>query len=131
MTSWATALSALTLVVEDLAAARRFYDDAFGLPVAFEDEESVAYRLGGSVVNLLAAPAADELVSPAPVGAPGLGVRAVMTVGVDDVDARCAALAERGVSLLNGPVDRPWGVRTASFADPAGHVWEISGPPLS
>jgi lactoylglutathione lyase len=27
--------------------------------------------------------------------------------------------------LLNGPVDRPWGVRTANFQDPAGHVWQI------
>ena len=38
------------------------------------------------------------------------------------------ALAERGVALLNGPVDRPWGIRTAAFADPAGHVWEIAAP---
>jgi uncharacterized glyoxalase superfamily protein PhnB len=45
---------------------------------------------------------------------------------VDDVDAMCAELAERGVKLLNGPMDRPWGVRTASFMDPAGHIWEIA-----
>ncbi|HPM51986.1 MAG TPA: hypothetical protein PK282_07100, partial [Rhodoglobus sp.] len=32
------------------------------------------------------------------------------------------------VEQLNGPVDRPWGIRTAAFADPAGHVWEIAGP---
>jgi uncharacterized glyoxalase superfamily protein PhnB len=30
------------------------------------------------------------------------------------------------VVLLNGPVDRPWGVRTASFTDPAGHIWRIA-----
>jgi uncharacterized glyoxalase superfamily protein PhnB len=30
------------------------------------------------------------------------------------------------VKLLNGPMDRPWGIRTAAFADPAGHVWEIA-----
>ena len=51
-----------------------------------------------------------------------------LTVQVDDVDATCAALAERGVRLLNGPMDRPWGIRTAAFADPAGHVWEIAAP---
>jgi catechol 2,3-dioxygenase-like lactoylglutathione lyase family enzyme len=28
--------------------------------------------------------------------------------------------------LLNGPMDRPWGVRTASFRDPGGHIWEIA-----
>jgi uncharacterized glyoxalase superfamily protein PhnB len=30
------------------------------------------------------------------------------------------------VSLLNGPIDRPWGMRTATFADPDGHIWEIA-----
>ena len=30
------------------------------------------------------------------------------------------------LDLLNGPVNRPWGVRTASFADPGGHIWEIA-----
>jgi uncharacterized glyoxalase superfamily protein PhnB len=35
-------------------------------------------------------------------------------------------LGERGAELLNGPVDRPWGVRTASFRDPGGHIWEIA-----
>jgi uncharacterized glyoxalase superfamily protein PhnB len=34
--------------------------------------------------------------------------------------------AARGVKLLNGPIDRPWGPRTASFMDPAGHIWEIA-----
>lgn len=35
-------------------------------------------------------------------------------------------LKTRGVELLNGPVDRPWGNRTASFRDPDGYVWEIA-----
>jgi lactoylglutathione lyase len=54
------------------------------------------------------------------------GSRAVFTIPVDDVDALCAELTARGVTLLNGPMDRPWGVRTASFCDPAGHIWEIA-----
>jgi lactoylglutathione lyase len=40
--------------------------------------------------------------------------------------ARCAELAALGVKLLNGPMDRPWGVRTASFSDPADYLWEIA-----
>ena len=44
----------------------------------------------------------------------------------DDVDAMCAELTSRGVQLLNGPIDRPSGVRTASFKDPGGHIWEIA-----
>ena len=35
-------------------------------------------------------------------------------------------LKSRGVELLNGPIDRPWGIRTASFRDPGGHIWEIA-----
>ncbi|MGH3402377.1 MAG: hypothetical protein ACRDRJ_07680 [Streptosporangiaceae bacterium] len=25
-----------------------------------------------------------------------------------------------------GPADRPWGMRTVTFADPGGHIWEIA-----
>jgi len=45
---------------------------------------------------------------------------------VDDADAVCAELDRRGVALLNGPIDRPWGMRTACFADPDDHIWEIA-----
>ena len=54
------------------------------------------------------------------------GSRLQFTIDVDDVDATCSELASRGVQLLNGPTDRPWGVRTASFRDPGGHIWEIA-----
>jgi catechol 2,3-dioxygenase-like lactoylglutathione lyase family enzyme len=42
------------------------------------------------------------------------------------INLMCAELADRGVELLNGPMDRPWGIRTASFRDPGGHIWEIA-----
>ena len=126
MTSWTGRVSTITLVVEDLAVARRFYTEAFGVPVVFEDPQSAVVRVGGILVNLLVSTAAAELLAPAAVGAAGGGPRFVLTVDVADVDAVCAVLAERGVTLLNGPVDRPWGVRTASFADPDGHVWEVA-----
>ncbi|MET9104597.1 MULTISPECIES: VOC family protein [Streptomyces] len=48
------------------------------------------------------------------------------TLPVDDVDAMYEELTSRGVTLLNGPMDRPWGIRTASFKDPGGHIWEIA-----
>ncbi len=48
------------------------------------------------------------------------------TITVDDVDATCAELTARGVELINGPMNRPWGIRTACFADPAGNIWEIA-----
>ena len=45
---------------------------------------------------------------------------------VDDANAVCAELEAHGVKLLNGPIDRPWGRRTAAFADPAGNTWEVA-----
>jgi catechol 2,3-dioxygenase-like lactoylglutathione lyase family enzyme len=70
---------------------------------------------------------APTLVEPIPVAAPG-GSRALLTVEVDDADAVCAELLAHGVKLLNGPIDRPWGRRTAAFADPAGNIWEVAQP---
>ena len=124
--AWPPAISAITLFVNDLEAARRFYVEVFGLPVFYEDEASAVFRFGDTLVNLLQATEATELVEPAPVASPETGVRFQFTLGVDDVDAMCDELGRRGVELLNGPLDRPWGIRTASFRDPGGHVWEIA-----
>lgn len=123
---WATGIDAITLFVEDLSAAREFYGRAFGLPVHFEDESSAVFRFGPTLVNLLKVENAGELVAPARVGGADAGARFQFTVGVEDVDAMCEALRARGVELLNGPMDRPWGVRTATFRDPAGYIWEIA-----
>jgi hypothetical protein len=49
-----------------------------------------------------------------------------LTIWIEDADANIADLKARGVTLLNGPIDRPWGQRTTTFAHPAGHVWEIA-----
>ena len=119
-------IGAITLFTEDLARSRAFYLDVFGKSVIFEDENSAVFKFGDAVINVLAVPAAGELVAPGTVAPGGAGARAVMTVEVDDVDAVCAELAQRGVRLLNGPMNRPWGLRTASFTDPGGHVWEVA-----
>jgi catechol 2,3-dioxygenase-like lactoylglutathione lyase family enzyme len=91
-----------------------------------EDADSAAFRFGATIVNLLVSSAAPELIDPAPVAPREAGARMQLTIEVDDVDAVCARLVDRGVRLLNGPMDRPWGVRTASFLDPGGHIWEIA-----
>jgi catechol 2,3-dioxygenase-like lactoylglutathione lyase family enzyme len=124
--AWPKGIHAITLFVEDLAAARVFYREAFGLPVIFETNDSVVFRFGGTLVNLLQATSAPELIDPAAVAPKEAGSRFQFTIAVEDVDAMCAELKRRGVVLLNGPMDRPWGVRTASFRDPGGHIWEIA-----
>jgi catechol 2,3-dioxygenase-like lactoylglutathione lyase family enzyme len=123
---WPGAIGAITLFVEDLAAAKAFYLKVFGAPAVFEDADSAVFKIGGTLVNLLVTDAARDLIAPAQVARREAGARAQLTIGVDDVDVTCAELLRRGVTLLNGPMDRPWGIRTASFADPGGHIWEIA-----
>ncbi|MER6007367.1 VOC family protein [Nonomuraea angiospora] len=116
----------VTLFVEDLASARAFYTGVFGLDVVYQDEASAVVRLGPMMINLLRREQAPELVEPATVAGSGSGVRALFTIQVADVDGVCAELEQHGVRLLNGPVDRPWGRRTAAFTDPDGNVWEVA-----
>lgn len=123
---WPQPISAITLFVDDLAAAKEFYGRAFGVLVMYEDDASTVFNFGNTIINLLKATEAVELIAPAKVATQDAGSRVQFTIGVDDVDAMCAELTSRGVELLNGPMDRPWGIRTAAFADPAGHVWEIA-----
>jgi catechol 2,3-dioxygenase-like lactoylglutathione lyase family enzyme len=123
---WPRGIHAITLFVEDLAAAKEFYREVFGLPVHFEDDASAVFNFGNTLINLLKTDAARELIEPAAVAGREAGSRLQFTIEVDDVEAMCAELARRGIELLNGPMDRPWGVRTASFSDPGGHIWEIA-----
>lgn len=124
--SWPGGIGAITLFVEDLEATKRFYCEIFGLPITFEDDDSAVFDFGNTIINLLKTTAAPELIEPAVVASRGAGSRLQLTIQVDDVDAMCAELTTRGVELLNGSMDWPWGVRTASFSDPGGHIWEIA-----
>jgi catechol 2,3-dioxygenase-like lactoylglutathione lyase family enzyme len=119
-------VGAITLFVEDLPLSTSFYGDVFGAPLVYEDENSAVFKFENMIVNLLKVPAAHGLIAPGAVAARDAGSRFQLSIWVEDVDAVCATLASRGVELLNGPIDRVWGMRTASFVDPAGHIWEVA-----
>jgi lactoylglutathione lyase len=117
-------ISAISLFVEDVPAAKAFYEDVFGVQTVFEDDSSACVRFDGLFVNLVASSEAEVLVDQ--VASRLAGSRFQLSIWVDDVDAVCSELEARGVTLLSGPVDREWGMRTATFADPAGHSWEVA-----
>lgn len=119
-------IAAISLFVEDLPAAKAFYTEVFGVGVMYEDDASAGVKLENVIINLVKAEQAGELVEPNPVPGPESGSRFQLSIWVDDVDAVCATLAERGAKVLTGPVDRPWGMRTATFNDPAGNSWEVA-----
>jgi lactoylglutathione lyase len=123
--TWATKLAGVSLVQERLAEAKAFYTEVFELQALFEDGDNVVFKIGETVVHLLGAQAAPNLIGPGPVAAQSAGHRAQLAVQVDDVDDLCRQLVQRGVRILSGPMDRPWGIRTANFEDPGGHLWEV------
>jgi lactoylglutathione lyase len=119
-------LGALTLFVEDLPRSKSFYHDVFDLKMIYEDESSAAFDFGNTIINLLENHAASDLIEPGTVAGREAGSRFLLSIWVDDADAVCADLRTRGVALLSGPMNREWGKRTASFADPDGNLWEIA-----
>jgi len=123
-----TDVGAVSLFVEDVQAAKTFYEDVFRVPVVFEDETSACLKFDRLLVNLVEASSAQELVEPGTVARADAGSRFQLSIFVEDVDAVCVDLQQRGVEILAGPIDRPWAMRTATFSDPAGHSWEVAQP---
>jgi catechol 2,3-dioxygenase-like lactoylglutathione lyase family enzyme len=119
-------VGAITMFVDDPKRSKEFYERVFGASAIYEDENSVVFEFEKLIVNLLAERAAGELIEPTPVAGREAGERFQLTIWVEDADAVVEQLRSAGVELLNGPIDRPWGLRTAAFADPDGHVWEVA-----
>lgn len=115
-----------TLFVDDIVSSKAFYARVFASETVWEDAVSSVLRFGGLLINLLEVSQAPPLVEPLRVAQSSAGARALLTIRVADVDQVCSALQEIGVDLVNGPIDRPWGRRTKSFADRSGHIWEIA-----
>lgn len=126
MSGLLSSVGAITMFVADHERAKSFYEQAFDAEIVYEDEDAIAFKFESIIVNLLVTREALELIGPAVVAEQEAGSRFQLTINVLDTDAVCEELARRGVTLLNGPIDRPWGLRTAAFADPDGHICEVA-----
>jgi catechol 2,3-dioxygenase-like lactoylglutathione lyase family enzyme len=124
MSDWEREIGAITLYVPDLDRATEFYQEVFGLPANGMDADTAMFRFKNVFVFLHKSATAPVLVPEVRAEAQkGVGQFAII---VDDVDAVCAELTARGVEVITGPADRPWGMRTVTFADPGGTIWEIA-----
>jgi catechol 2,3-dioxygenase-like lactoylglutathione lyase family enzyme len=124
MAEWDKQIFAVNLIVGDLERSKQFYREVFGLPLLNEEEDFALFRFKDTFVALRHDPAhqgpSGEFLGLAQKGA---GQFAIV---VEDVDAVAAELKERGVTLISGPADRDWGMRTITFADPGGYTWGIA-----
>jgi catechol 2,3-dioxygenase-like lactoylglutathione lyase family enzyme len=120
-------VNVVTLFVEDAQRSKDFYERVFEVAAVDEEEGTVIFKLDNLFLRLLTRGKAEkEMLGQVPVAESGSGASSQLAIFVDDADALCAELAERGVSIVSGPIDRPWGVRNAGFRDPDGHLWGFS-----
>jgi catechol 2,3-dioxygenase-like lactoylglutathione lyase family enzyme len=120
-------VSAITLFVEDVQRSKEFYERVFEVDGVDEDETTVILKFDNLFLRLLARGAAEEeMLGQVPLADSGSGASFELAIFVDDADALCAQLAERGAPIVYGPVDRPWGVSHVAIRDPDGHLWVFS-----
>jgi catechol 2,3-dioxygenase-like lactoylglutathione lyase family enzyme len=111
------------IFARQMAAMREFYGVTLGFPLHREPGARwVEFRVGS---HLLALTERGGLFDdpPPPVGA--LSLQLAFRVAPGEVATCAATLRERGVAIISGPTDRPFGHRTLFFRDPDGNVLEI------
>ena len=126
--TWAEKIFAITLFIADAQVTENFYTQIFEKQPIFKDENSVVYDFNGLLINLLIEEEAPDLIGPAHLATKDVGHRFQLTIPVTNLDQRVETLKVQGVQFINGPMDRSWGIRTALFSDPDGHLWELSEP---
>jgi catechol 2,3-dioxygenase-like lactoylglutathione lyase family enzyme len=123
-------LHLVTLGVDDVAAAARFYE-ALGMKRHMRNAEGVAFfDAGGVALSLYGRPALakDAGVDALPSGSGS----ATLAFNVDSegaVDETLAAAEAAGGKILKPGYRIFWGGYIGYFADPEGHLWEVAYNP--
>ncbi len=118
------------MLVEDFPACFRFYRDILGFVPAFgaEDDVYAEFETGGQSIALFARSLMAEAVGRANALAEPQDA-AMLVLATKSVDEAADALRAKDVALVTEPANRPlWGIRTAHFRDPDGHLIEINHP---
>jgi len=125
MAGWEKKIAAINLTVGDLEGSTAFYREVFGLTLQHEDAETAMFQFEDTSVFLQSDPAHEDGPSSEAMRLAQNGVGRFAII-VQDVDAVRAELDHHDVTVISGPTDRGWGMRTMTFADPAGNTWEIA-----
>ena len=129
----------VTLAVDDLERALAFYRDGLGFEspgIIGTEFVSDASNAGGAAAMfdlegglMLSLYGRDDLAKDAgiPIGTASSGAFSLghLVPNREDVDAVLAEAVAAGAEQIGEPHDRPWGIYSAYFRDPDGHLWEI------
>ncbi|HEX7787237.1 MAG TPA: VOC family protein [Methylomirabilota bacterium] len=111
------------IFARQMEAMREFYGTTLGFPLHRElSPRWVEYRVGSNLLALTERGGRFDGPS-TPVGVPSLQL--AFRVAPAEVASCAAVLKERGVEIIAGPTDQPFGHRTLFFRDPDGNVLEI------
>ena len=122
-------ISLITLGVDDLARARRFYEEGLGWQPRDAPEGVVFYQLPGIAMALFGRKdLADDAHHPVDGRFSGITI-AINQRSEADVDAVLAQAAAAGATILKRAERVFWGGYSSYFADPDGHVWEVAVNP--
>jgi catechol 2,3-dioxygenase-like lactoylglutathione lyase family enzyme len=120
------------LLVSHFRDCFRFYRDVMGLTVGFgtENDTYADFPMQGASLSLF-----DQAEMSQALGTGGLPASAdaqdgiCLVFAVPSVDEACRQVEHQGIRIDVPPMDHPeWGIRTAHFRDPDGHLIEINQP---
>jgi len=125
-------LNIVTLGVQDLDKAIRFYRDGLGWPLSSVSGGDFAiFKL--STGTALALYPRDLLAIDANVNDPGGFGGITLAQNVDspeEVDQVLSQAAKSGATILKPAQKTDWGGYSGYFTDPDGHPWEVAWNPL-
>jgi predicted lactoylglutathione lyase len=123
-------ISLVTLGVEDVARARRFYERLGWVASPASQAEVAFFQANGMALALYgrAALAADAGVDGSNAGFSGVTIAQNLR-SVREVDETYAEALAAGGKPTRPPHETPWGGYVAYVADPDGHLWELAFNP--
>jgi len=126
-------ISLITLGVDDLERAIRFYRDGLGLPqYSFESEGVAFFDLEGTWLGLFPREElAKDIGLPSAEGSGFSGITLAHNVASKEaVDALLEQAATAGGTLVKPAQEVFWGGYSGYFRDTEGHYWEVAYNPF-
>ncbi len=129
-------VSGITLGVEDVERAKRFYSEGLGWPVEMDAQGYVAFSInnGTAAFGLLSR---EALAGANGVPSEGSGFGGIVlsyVVSANDRVDEILAQAESAGGTVVEPAREKWGSYGGSFADPDGYPWNVAvgaGQPIA